>query len=65
VGTLLLFGQDQNVTSIEDIEHDVYENLKQERNEKKVVLTINGEEICFENIQTIKYIDDLNWDFGY
>lgn len=65
VGTLLLIGQNQEVTFIENIHRDVLENIKEESNTKKIIVSIDGNQICYENIRYIKFYEDLNVDFGY
>ncbi len=61
----MFFHQDQEVTAIENVDREVYDNLKQTKENHSVVITMNEKPFLLHNVLHVQYVEDINWDFGY
>jgi len=65
-GTALLINEDQTVTVLENVEHSVYEELKNEEDLDHPHCTINDKEVEFNPIQSVVWHEEtIDWDYGY
>jgi hypothetical protein len=65
-GTALLINKDHSLTVLENVEHDVYEDLVSLEDCKNIKCTINDKEIQFDPIdQVVWYEETIDWEYGY
>jgi len=65
-GTALLINKDNTVTVLENVEHEVYEELSSQEDSKKVHCTIDEKEVTFNPISAVVWCEDaIDWDYGY
>ena len=50
-GTAILINEDHSVTVLENVEHEVYEELASQKDCKDAHCTINGKDVYFEPIR--------------
>lgn len=64
-GTALLLNEDQTVTVLENVELEVYEELKQEE-ASNPHCTINNKEVTFEPVQAVTWYENgIDLAYGY
>ncbi|HLR42424.1 MAG TPA: hypothetical protein VK067_04165 [Pseudogracilibacillus sp.] len=64
-GTALLLNEDQTVTVLENVELEVYEELKQEE-VNNPHCTINDKEVTFEPVQAVTWYENgIDLAYGY
>ncbi|MEH7224735.1 hypothetical protein V7112_13080 [Bacillus sp. JJ1566] len=65
-GTALLINKDQSVTVLENVEHDVYEDLVSLGDFKNSQCIINDNEIHFEPFDNVVWYEEtIDWEYGY
>lgn len=65
-GTAILINEDHSVTVLENVEHEVYEELASQEDCKDAHCTINGKDVYFEPISKVVWIEEsIDWDYGY
>jgi len=65
-GTALLINKDHSVTVLENVEHDVYEDLVNLEDSKYRKCTINDKEVQFDPIdKVVWYEETIDWEYGY
>jgi hypothetical protein len=65
-GTALLINKDHSVTVLENVEHDVYEDLVSLEDSKNIKCTINDKEVQFDPIdKVVWYEETIDWEYGY
>ncbi len=65
-GTALLINKDHSVTVLENVEHDVYEDLVNLEDSKKIKCTINNKEVQFDPFdKVVWYEETIDWEYGY
>jgi len=65
-GTALLINKDHSLTVLENVEHDVYEDLVSLEDSKKIKCTINNKEVQFDPIdKVVWYEETIDWEYGY
>lgn len=66
-GTALLINKDHSVTVLENVDHDLYEELtNQDESADQIHCTVDEKEITFDSISTIVwYEDSIDWAYGY
>jgi len=64
-GTALLLNEDQTVTVLENVELEVYEELKQEEVNNPHCI-INDKEVTFEPVQAVTWYENgIDLAYGY
>lgn len=64
-GTALLLNEDQTVTVLENVELEVYEELKQDE-VSNPHCTINNKEVTFEPVQAVTWYENgIDLAYGY
>ncbi|TXL66476.1 hypothetical protein FHP05_03575 [Cerasibacillus terrae] len=65
-GTAILLNEDQTVTCLEDVDHSLYMEMKQQEGCAQFECTIDNKEINFVNVESVLWCDDqVDWDYGY
>lgn len=65
-GTVLLIKEDHSVTTLENIDYDIYEKLNNHRASNTIRCTINNKEVKFTSISKVIWFEDMvDWDYGY
>lgn len=65
-GTALLINQDHTVTVLENISHDVYEELACQDTAQELYCTIGEKEVHFGPITKVVWCEEtIDWDYGY
>ncbi|MDR4887484.1 hypothetical protein RGU12_07905 [Fredinandcohnia sp. QZ13] len=65
-GTALLINKDHSVTVLENVEHEVYEDLVSLEDSKNIQCTINDKEIHFDPFdKVVWYEETIDWEYGY
>lgn len=65
-GTALLINDDQIVTVLENIGHEVYEEMKHQKPKEHVHCEINKKKVEFGPITKIVWLEDnVDWQYGY
>ena len=65
MGTVLLFHHNQEMTILEDVTEEKYEDLKKQSACGTCSYKINDREIKFSEIQFTVWQEQMDWDFGY
>lgn len=64
-GTAILF-QDQSVTFVEDIDEDIFEELKQQCGCSHCTCKLENKAIDFGRVSPVFWHEDeIDWDYGY
>ncbi|MEH7379200.1 hypothetical protein V7138_01765 [Bacillus sp. JJ1533] len=64
-GTALLINKDHSVTVLENVEHDVYEDLVSLGDSKHIQSTMN-KEIHFDSFDNVVWYEEtIDWEYGY
>ncbi|WP_010283099.1 hypothetical protein [Bacillus timonensis] len=65
-GTALLINKDHSVTVLENVEHNVYEDLVSLEDSTNMKCTINDKEVQFDPIdKVVWYEETIDWEYGY
>lgn len=65
-GTALLMNKDQTVTVLENVDHEVYEELANQEDEKDIQCKIDDKEVKFDPVTKVVWCEDtIDWDYGY
>ncbi|WP_099364335.1 hypothetical protein [Fredinandcohnia onubensis] len=65
-GTALLINKDHSVTVLENVDHDVYEDLVSLEDSKNIKCTINDKVVQFDPIdKVVWYEETIDWEYGY
>lgn len=65
-GTAILFREDKKVTVIEDIEHEIYEEIKDHSGKDDCSCKLDDKVIHFGPVFPAFWHDEeVDWDYGY
>ena len=65
-GTALLINDNRIVTVLENIGHEVYEEMKRQKPKKHIHCEINEKKVKFGPITKIVWLEDnVDWQYGY
>ncbi|GEM_PF-791362 len=65
-GTALLINEDHTVTVLENISHDVYEELACQETKQDLHCEIDEKVVHFDSIAKVLWCDNtIDWDYGY
>jgi hypothetical protein len=64
-GTAILF-QEQNVTFIEDVDHSIYEEIKEQCGCEDCNCKLENKIVNFGSVSPVFWHEDeVDWDYGY
>jgi len=64
-GTAILF-QEQNVTFIEDVDHSIYEEIKEQCGCEQCTCHLENKKVNFGFVSPVFWHEDeVDWDYGY
>ena len=64
-GTAILF-QEQNITFIEDVEHSIFKNIKEQCDCNNCLCDINNKTVDFGTVSPVFWHEDeIDWEYGY
>lgn len=65
-GTALLIKDDHIVTVLENVGHDVYEEMASQENDKEIHCVIDEKEVEFGPVSKVVWLEDkIDWQYGY
>jgi len=65
-GTALLINKDHTVTVLENVDHEVYEELASQEDSNEVHCKIDEKEVKFNPISAVVWCEDaIDWTYGY
>jgi hypothetical protein len=65
-GTAVLIEQDHTVKVLENVEHEVYEELVSQKHEKKQHCTIDDKTVNLGPIAKVVWCEEtIDWNYGY
>ena len=65
-GTALLINKDHTVTVLENVEHELYEDLVKQEDSNEIHCMIDEKEVYFPAISKIVWYEDtIDWSYGY
>ncbi|RKQ28175.1 hypothetical protein [Oceanobacillus halophilus] len=65
-GTALLINKDHTVTVLENVEHEVYNQLVAQEDSEEIECTINNKEVHLHPIEKVVWYEDtIDWTYGY
>lgn len=65
-GTAILFMENQNVTFVEDVDHKVYEEMKEQCGCGHCNCKLGNKDVNFGAVSPVFWHEDeVDWDYGY
>jgi len=64
--TALLMNKDRTVTVLENVEHELYEELVKQEDAKEIHCTIDDQTVSFPAISKVVWCENtIDWSYGY
>lgn len=65
-GTALLINDDHIVTVLENVSHEVYEEIANQKSDKQIHCKIDEKEVEFGPVTKVLWLEEnVDWQYGY